>query len=206
MPNSNFDLLNQHFKVSHETFERLSLYHDLLIKWQSKINLISNETVSDIWTRHILDSIQISSYIKSLDSVIIDIGSGAGFPGLVLSILGYSNIHLIESDGKKVAFLREVSRVTKSSVTIQHKRAEDVLINNCAIILSRACSNLNQLLSLSIKNVSHETISLFHKGKNYSIEIEDAKKHWLFDYEILPSITDPNGAIIKLSNIHRRAS
>ncbi|MFW0777747.1 MAG: 16S rRNA (guanine(527)-N(7))-methyltransferase RsmG [Rickettsiales bacterium] len=203
---NHFDLLNSHLKVSHETYEKLSTYHDLLIKWQSKINLISNDTVSDIWSRHILDSLQLVPHIPSLDNTMMDIGTGAGFPGMALAIYGYNNIHLVESDGKKIVFLREVSRVTNSPVTIHHQRVEQVEIPKCDIILSRACSDLNKLLNLSIKNVSHETTSLFHKGKNYSIEIEDAKKHWSFDHEITKSITDPNGVIVKLSNICRRTS
>jgi len=206
VPDNIFDFLNQHIIVSRETFERLKIYHDLLLKWQSKINLISNDTVSNVWNRHFLDSLQITQYIPNYNNVIMDIGTGAGFPGMVIAICGYNNVHLVESDTKKISFLREVSRVTNTPVFIHHVRIEEVVIDNTQIILSRACSNLNQLINLASKNVSRETFFLFHKGKNYSNEIEDAKKSWLFDEVIFPSITDPNGVIVKLSNIRRRST
>mgnify|MGYP003395316089 CR=1 FL=1 len=205
MPDPGYDLLNRHLKVSRETFERLSVYHDLLLKWQAKINLISNDSIPDIWTRHFLDSAQLINHIPSLGASILDIGAGAGFPGMVTAILGAHDVHLVESDGKKVAFLREVSRETETPVSIHHERAENVRLDKCDIILSRACSDLNQLLRLCEKNVSRETFSLFHKGKNYSNELEDADKYWSFEQQVLPSVTDPNGVIIKLSHIHRRA-
>lgn len=205
MLDTNFELLNRHVNVSRETFKKLSLYYDLLIKWQSKINLISDQTISDIWSRHFLDSLQLLKHIpKTLKNpAMIDIGTGAGFPGMALAIYGVGEIHLIESDGKKISFLKEVSRITESKVFIHHDRIENVKLDKCDIILSRACSDLNQLLNLSSKNVSRETFSLFHKGKNYSNELEEAKKHWSFDTEIFPSVTDQNGVIVKLSNINR---
>ncbi len=203
MPDTSFELLNRYINVSRETFDRLSVYCELLLKWQSKINLISNDTIGNIWQRHILDSLQVVKYIPPNFRNIIDIGSGAGFPGMALAIYGIRNIHLIESDGKKTSFLKEAARITKTEITVYNDRAENAVIDNCDIILSRATSNLNQLLNLAYKNVSRETICLFHKGKNYSNELEEAKKYWSFDQEIFPSISDSGGVILKLSHIKR---
>lgn len=204
MPDTGHDILNQHIRVPRETLDRLSIYHNLLLKWQAKINLISNDSIPDVWSRHFLDSAQLINHLPSLDHTIMDIGSGAGFPGMVIAILGGRDIHLVESDGKKIAFLREISRETQTPVTLHHNRIENVCLEKCDVILSRACSDLNQLLKLCEKNVSRGTISLFHKGKNYSNELEDAKKYWSFESQILPSVTDKNGVIVKLSHIQRR--
>jgi len=201
-----FDLLSRHIKVSHETFERLSTYHDLLLKWQSKINLISNDTIEDCWNRHFLDSAQLINQIPDSADNILDIGSGAGFPGMVLAIISNKKCHLIESDTKKATFLKEVARLTNTNVTIYNERVENISIPQMPLITARALANLNQLLNWSEKFVSHETISLFPKGKNYSTELEDAKIEWAFDSEILPSVTDTNGVIVKLSHIKRRRS
>ena len=101
------EILKKKFSVPRETEEKLSRFHDLIIKWQSSINLISNTTIQHIWHRHILDSAQLFPLIDDKEKIITDIGSGAGFPGLILSILGCKNIHLVESDARKSAFLRE---------------------------------------------------------------------------------------------------
>jgi len=204
MPRDPFSLLNDHLHVSRETFERLKIYHDLLLKWQAKINLVSNDSVSDIWHRHFLDSLQLKKHLPKNEKAIIDIGSGAGFPGMVLSIIGVPHIQLVESDGKKTSFLHEVSRLTGAIVTIYQGRAEDIFIENAGVIIARAVAELKSLLLLTAPHVSHETICLFPKGKNYAKEIEDAKKEWLFDYEVLPSITDKQGVILRLSNLKRQ--
>ena len=201
-----FELLNEHVNVSRETFSKLSIYHDLLLKWQRKINLISPDTVANSWERHFLDSLQLLKHIPSTHGNIIDIGTGAGFPGMALAVAGIDNIHLIESDAKKVTFLKNVSRETFSPVSVLHGRMENIQLENVHIILSRACSNLTQLLELASKNVSRETFCLFHKGKNWAKEVEDANKSWEFDLTTIPSVTDSSGMIVKLSTIYRRAS
>lgn len=196
-----FELLNEHFLVSRETFGRLFLYHDLLLKWQSKINLISNDTIKDVWQRHFLDSLQLLTYIDDKEKNIADLGSGAGFPGLILALMGYKNVHLIESDTRKVAFLREVARITNTQVTIHNCRIEEANLPKIDIFTSRACAPLDKLLYLIADKVSRETICLFHKGKNYSTELEESSIRWQYDIVTMPSIVDSQGVIIKLSNI-----
>lgn len=195
--------LNEQFHVSHETFERLSVYHDLLLKWQKSINLVGTDTIGDAWNRHFLDSLQLAPYIEGQEKIIVDLGSGAGFPALPLAIYGYKNIHLIESDTRKVAFLREVARVTDTKVFIHNCRIEDNPVNKIDIYTSRACSSLETLLQLIESKVPRETICLFHKGKNYSKEDEDARKNWQYDMSVFPSISHSQGVILKLSNIRK---
>ncbi|MDE3060230.1 MAG: 16S rRNA (guanine(527)-N(7))-methyltransferase RsmG [Pseudomonadota bacterium] len=203
-PEDIFSFLNEHIPVTRETFDRLSIYYDLLLKWQKRINLVSTATLEDAWRRHFLDSLQLLDLIPDLSSILIDLGSGAGFPGLALAIAGAKNAHLIESDSKKIAFLREVSRATCTDVCIHHQRVESVILPKAEIITARACASLDELLNLSSKLLSRETICLFPKGKKYSKEIEDAKKHWEFNYRETPSITDSEGIILKLTDIKGR--
>ena len=195
--------LKSHLNVSDETFQKFSDYYDLLLKWQIKINLIGN-LYDDIWSRHFLDSVQIIKLIPDTNSKILDIGSGAGFPGMVLSILGY-DVTLVESDTKKTTFLSEVKRITKTNAKILNMRIESILKNNFDFITSRACADLDTLLEYVHPSVSHGTECIFHKGKNHLKEISDAEKKWCFQFEINPSITDSDGVILKLSNITKRA-
>lgn len=204
MPKSDFELLNKFVSVSHGTFERLEIYKNLLLKWQSSINLISPSTISDAWSRHFIDSIQLCRYIDSPKKRIIDLGTGAGFPGLVLSIVTNHEIHLVESDKKKCIFLREVSRETNANVIIHNDRIETISIPDVDIITSRACADVSQLLVWSEKIVSHGTKCLFHKGKNYSMELQDAKKEWQFHEKIHESVIEKDSVVLELSSIRRR--
>jgi 16S rRNA (guanine527-N7)-methyltransferase len=204
MQEKQFAWLNTYISVSRETFERFSVYHDLLLKWQSKINLISNDTIADIWQRHFLDSLQLLPYIENKNKVIVDLGSGAGFPAMVLAVAGYQNVHLVESDKRKAAFLREVARVTDAKVSIHNCRIEEIELPKVDIFTSRACAPLDKLLNLIANKVPRETICLFHKGKNYSIEHDEASLNWQYDMMATPSIADSQGVIMKISNLQKK--
>lgn len=195
-----FDHLNQFVTVSRETYDKLVLYYDLLLKWQPKINLVGPDTIKDAWTRHFLDSLQLLKLIPDISVRMADLGTGGGFPGMVLAIAGAGDMHLMEGDTRKIAFLREVSRITSTPVHIHHCRIEDVPVNDVKIILSRACSDIDTLLRYSSPYVSRETFCLFHKGKNFSKDIVDASEHWLFEYDSIPSVTDTQGVIVRVSN------
>ena len=199
-----FRLLNRHVNVSRETFERLERYHDLLLKWQARVNLIGPDTVSESWTRHFLDSLQLLPFLPNPEARLLDIGSGAGFPGMVLAVCGMKNITLAESDQKKVIFLKEVARVTDTEVAIHAARVEALDAPSFDVITSRACSALTTLLDYSSKFVSHETFCLFPKGRNYTKEVDDAHINWNFELETAPSVTDTQGVILKLSQVNRR--
>ena len=204
VPDDTFSWLNTHVSVSRKTFDLLNIYHNLLLKWQPKVNLVGPDTISDAWKRHFLDSLQLQNHIENYDARIVDIGTGAGFPGMVLAISGNTNIHLIESDSKKILFLREVARITKTNVIIHHDRIENVELKNVGMVISRACAPLTKLFSYSANFVSHETICLFHKGKNYSKDSEDAKNDWEFESVVLPSIADTEGVVLKITNLRKR--
>lgn len=192
-------------KVSRETFQRLETYERLLRQWQEKINLVANSTLDDIWQRHFLDSFQLLNYIEAHVSreTVVDLGSGAGFPAMVLAIAGISNIHMIESDQRKCAFLREVSRETSTSVTIHNQRIESVNLG-ADIITSRAFADLAKTLEISEKLRGENTQYLLLKPLDMDKELTEATKSWYFDHQLTPSQSDPRGAILQLRHIRRK--
>lgn len=190
--------------VSRETKEKLVHYVSLLEKWNKSVNLIAPSTVSDIWNRHIEDSLQILPLLPSEPSQILDIGSGAGLPGVVISLASDHKVTMVDSDKKKALFLKEIRRHLGASYDIICERVENIPNQKYGIVTSRACANLSELLALSHPFLEEKSYCLFHKGRNYSKEVEDAEKEWLFNLEVTPSITDNEAALLKLSNIQRR--
>lgn len=190
-------------KVSRETILNYEMYYDLLIQWNNAIPLVQEKTLNEFMIRHIIDSLQIAPALSPDEGSIVDIGTGAGFPGLALAVYGFSNITLIESNRKKTIFLNEVARKTRTKVMIMNQRAE--LVNEkYDYILSRACSSLSNLLLL-MSNVSRETSTgIFHKGASFLTELKEAELNWSFDYELRDSVTDKNSKIIIVKNVSKR--
>lgn len=182
--------------VSRETMKRLERYADLLLKWNEKINLIS--AANALWPRHIEDSAQLFSLIPNPHIRLLDIGSGAGFPGLILAILGVSDVHLVESDARKCAFLREAARITETPITIHHTRVETLELPGIDIITARALAPLSELLALAKPHLQPHSFCLFPKGKNYSIEVEEARRQWRFEAIATPSKTAESAVILTL--------
>lgn len=195
-------MLRSTFGVTDHQLDQLSVYAEILIKWQSKVNLVSPDSLPDIWTRHFIDSAQMKPLIKNGTSV-LDIGSGAGFPGMVLALIGNNKMTLVESDGKKVAFLEEVARQTKTTVKVLHARIEHCKPFNVDVVTSRACAKLSVLLEYAFPFISHETLCLFPKGKNYATEIKEAQKKWRFSFKAIPSVTDEHGAILAITQVEK---
>src|ERR1700735_2435210 len=137
----------KYIEVPRETFGRLQDYVNLLKKWQAKINLISNSTILDVWKRHIIDSGQLMKYLSESENV-IDIGSGAGFPGMVLAILGIKNMTLVESDSRKAAFLREAARVSGVKITVLCQRLESISLNSFNVITARGFASVKNMLEM----------------------------------------------------------
>ena len=192
--------------VSRETYEKLSIYEKTLIKWQSSINLISKSTINDIWVRHFLDSAQLYPITKDIEGNILDFGSGAGFPGLILAIMGHKNITLVESDQKKCTFLREVARLSETDVSILHSRIENLEFREVDLVVSRALAPLSKLISyvesFVIKSPSNKKVwpkMLFLKGKTYKNEILELKRYKDLFFDEYPSLTDEQGKIIYFS-------
>lgn len=200
------DFLRQFPAVSHETISRLSAYEKLLIEWNEKINLIAPSTVPQIWTRHFMDSYQLFDLIADKDAVLADIGSGAGFPGLVLACAGMKNIHLIESIGKKANFLREVAKELDLPVTVHNDRAEKIKGLNADIVTARAVASLRDLLPLAHKLAKPGGTMLFLKGKTAPEELTESGRYWIFNIDNKVSLSDPSGVILTIKNLKNRGA
>lgn len=189
--------------VSRETFEKLKVYQRTLEAWQKRLNLVSSLTLSNVWERHFKDSLQILPYLPSSKSKLVDLGSGAGFPGLVLAISrpDFLNVTLIESDLKKCVFLENVSRETNTPITVLNERIE-ALKNSLKfdIVTARGLAPLSFLIEYAFPLMDVNSFCLFLKGKEFESEIEDSQKKWDFNLEIFPSLTDSRGRILKITN------
>jgi 16S rRNA (guanine527-N7)-methyltransferase len=189
--------------VSRETFEK---FIALLLQWNEKVNLIANSTIDSIWQRHIEDSAQLINLIPNKQISLIDVGSGAGFPGLILSFLGVKEVHLIESDGRKVAFLKAAAELTSNKTVIHQGRIENLLPWKSDVITARAVAPLHKLIHLTYDFIMQSKHILFLKGENYQIEIDQAQHKWDFDYNLYPSITNDQARIISIKNLQTQKS
>lgn len=204
MPDTIQHIFEKHgLDVSRETLEKLETYQRLLLKWQRVINLISATTIDDMATRHFYDSAQLLKYIPNKDAVLADMGSGAGFPGMVLAILGMKNVHLIESDILKATFLREVSRETSTPIVMHDDRVEECHLPPVDVFTARALAPLVDLLKYvrMVRHENHPCYALFLKGGQYQDELTKAHKKFKFSAETFQSDTDLTGKIIKISNL-----
>ncbi len=189
--------------VSRETLRKFRSYADLLIDWQASINLVSENTLKDLWRRHVWDSVQLARFIPKDPCVITDLGSGAGFPGLMLSILLDIEVNLVDSSGKKVAFLREAARVTDANVILHQGRIEELVLPKSDLVTARALAPLGKLLNLAAPVLSAGGKCLFLKGARAEEELTDARKEWKMTVRRFPSATDANGVILSIQDIAR---
>jgi len=189
--------------VSRETLGQLEAYADLLKRWSGRINLVSHNTLGDLWRRHFLDSAQLLPFIPNKARSLVDLGSGAGFPGLVLAILGVPGIELIESDARKGVFLREAARIANASVKIVDSRIETVKPHMADVVTARACAPLDKLLPLAQRFIGPNTLCLFLKGEHAEEELTAARRGWRMSVARHPSRADPRGVILKLEQIIR---
>ena len=189
--------------VSRETLERLQAYVALLAAWNPRINLVGPRTLNDVWRRHILDSAQLYRLIPPRARILVDLGTGAGLPGLVLAILGVPEVHLFESDGRKAAFLREAARVTGTAAIVHAQRLESVPGFAADVITARALAPFPVLLDHAVKFMAAHSILLLLKGKTVAEELTQARKAWKMRATQLPSATDPSGTILRLEEVIR---
>lgn len=193
--------------VSRETLDKLQEYQALLLKWQQKINLISPNTVNQAWDRHFVDSMQIFEHLPSLNGHLVDLGSGAGFPGLVLAIMGFEHVTLIESDRRKCIFLKEVARdLNLSNVTVITDRLENVHDIKADIVTARALASLEQLIKWTTPFLKPETVLIFPKGRRYDEEISEAGLPDSVKVQIFDSVTDEEAKIVFLSGLSLNSS
>ncbi len=189
--------------VSRETLDRLAAYADLLRKWQRAINLVSRTTLPDLWRRHMYDSAQLLPLAPADTGPWLDLGSGAGFPGLVLAIMGARDMHLVESDTRKAAFLREAARITTTNVTLHTARIENVAPFPAAVVTARALAPLPKLLELAAPFLNSDSVALFPKGQDMELELTEAAKYWNMRAERQPSLTDSSGVLLRLTEVSR---
>lgn len=202
----NSDDFQRRTGVSRETLKHFELYADMLEKWQNSINLVSKSTLSDKWRRHFYDSAQLIDYITTSGKplTILDLGSGAGFPGLVLSLLGAGEVHLVEGVGKKCSFMKQVIQKTNMNATVHNERIEGMESFPVDLITSRACADLGKLLDLTFPFMTDLTECLFLKGAKSDEEIYHASKKWCFEVKKTPSKSEESGMILHLSKVKRK--
>lgn len=193
--------------VSRETLDKFKTYGDLLIKWQKAKNLVANSTLDDIWRRHFLDSAQMARPIRDVfgdkQLTIMDIGSGAGFPGLVLSTMGVGEAHMVESNGRKCIFMRQVSRETGANAQVHNQRIEEISPFPVDIITSRACARIVQLLDWATPFLNPSVEMWLLKGETADEELTEAKAYWNMTVSREKSLSDPSGAILRLRDIKK---
>ncbi len=200
------DAFREAFRVSRETLEKLAAYERLLKQWQKTINLVAASTLDDVWHRHFADSAQLIRHAPMGAGTWLDLGSGAGFPGLVLAIMNAERgptLHvLVESDSRKAAFLREASRAAATPVDILCTRIESnethAKVSSVSCVTARALAPMSRLAGLVAPYISVGATGLFLKGREVAAELDEAKRAWDLSYELRPSLTDARGRVLLL--------
>lgn len=198
--------------VSRETFRRLGLIVELLRKWQKTINLVAPATLSEVWSRHIADSLQLINHVAADSARWVDLGSGGGFPGLVvaaaLSERPGADVHLVESDTRKSAFLREVARVAELPVTVHAQRIEQVaqmLAPGTEVVSARALAPLPKLLELAEPFLAAGALGVFPKGRDAERELTEARKGWTLDCDLRASVSDREARVLLVRSARRNS-
>jgi 16S rRNA (guanine527-N7)-methyltransferase len=189
------------FPVSRETEALLARYENLLLERNQSLSLISGTTADIIWTRHFLDSAQLLPLIPQPDRPLVDMGSGAGFPGLVLAILGLPHVHLVENNMQKVAFLRGVADALGLPVTVHGMKSDTVKPFVAGTVTARALKPLDRLIGFSRRFLGDGSVCLFPKGRRAEEEMAVAARKWHMKAERFPSVTDPDSTIFRLSDV-----
>jgi 16S rRNA (guanine527-N7)-methyltransferase len=197
------EALGEQLHVSRETLERLTVYLELLRRWQRAVNLVGRGTLADPWRRHVLDCAQLAPHVPAGAATVLDLGSGAGFPGMVLSIMGLRGVHLVESDRRKAQFLREVARATGASVQVHAERIERMRGWSADVVTARALAPLPRLLVLAERFMTSDSVCLFLKGRSGARELTEARVTWHMEAEMFPSRSEPTGMVLQLRGIRR---
>jgi 16S rRNA (guanine527-N7)-methyltransferase len=198
--------------VSRETLTRLETFVDLLLQWQRTTNLISPATISNLWTRHVADSLQLLDLAPAA-KVWVDFGSGGGFPGIPVgcALAGRpgAKVHLVESNGKKAAFLREAIRVTGIPAVVHARRIEDCgdsFGDKIDVVSARALAPLKILCDQAFPLIAKGAVGLFPKGQDVAAELTEAAKYWRVEARTVPSRTSPDGCIVVIDGLTRLKS
>lgn len=197
--------------VSRETWERLDILVAQLLKWQKTINLVAPKTLDEVWTRHVADGLQILDVAPSSAKVFVDLGSGGGFPGLVLAAAlaerPGAHVHLIESDQRKSAFLREAARAMRVPATVHNARIESALAawpHGGDVVTARALAPLKKLIELAYPLLKVGTVGIFPKGQDVESELTEATKYWSLSSKLVPSRTEGAARLAVVSEVRPR--
>ena len=193
--------------------DKLVAYHGLILHWQARLNLISAPSVENIWHRHFFDSAQLSAHLvkyptESAEHLIVDIGSGAGFPGLILAIMGHGPLHLVEVNQRKAVFLQQAARQLDLKVTVHAHRIEEIipkLGRRAHCVTARAVAPLDRLLDHAAPLLAPGGVCLMPKGRNWDEEVRRAEDRWSFDLMALDSQTDRDGKILRIAELSPRS-
>lgn len=211
MPQSNWALIApyaQYFARSEaEVLADLESYAQLLAKWQRIQNLVSRETLADVWTRHFADSLQVLKLLDQADNTVLDLGSGGGFPALPLAIAGKGldrRFILVEPTSRKASFLRTVARELSLNVRVEDRRIEDIDSRETGevdVITSRALASLSRLCAMAAPFFGPGTRAIFHKGREHVEELVESGALWHHDVVLVKSDTDQRGVLVELKNL-----
>ncbi len=196
-----FAEINNFFALNLEQKKSLEGYVFKLLDENGKYNFIGKSTIDQMWSRHILDCAQLMQFIKNPQKKFADLGSGAGLPGVVLSLLGLKEIHLIEKSFRKADFLRKIKNISPNRIFVQQAKLEELENINFDCIMSRALAPLDKLLEYCQKFLKDDGYCLFLKGKNLPLEISQAKQKFSFEFELFPSLTSRESNIIRINKI-----
>jgi len=188
--------------VSRETRERLEAYAACLTQWQERMNLVGRSTMADLWRRHMQDSAQLLRHIPRGCRRLVDLGSGAGFPGLVLSIMGVQGVELVENDQKKAGFLRAAALASGSDVVIHACRAEDLPVGHADVVTARALAPLDRLVPMVAPLLTEGSVAILPKGSSLEGELKAVARHWHLWYSRHTSMTDPRGSILVIDRLY----
>jgi 16S rRNA (guanine527-N7)-methyltransferase len=198
------------YGVSRETLDRLKAYDELLLDWSSRHNLIARSTIEDRWARHYRDSAQLDALLPADAKSLVDLGSGAGFPGLVLAALGAPRglqVALVESIGKKAAFLDEAIRATAlGNVRVLPQRIESITIPPPDVATARAVAHLDKLLAYADEFADENTVLIFPKGQDVEGELTEAAKSWHMKVDRRPSVTSPGSTILVIRDFRPKGA
>jgi len=192
--------------VSRETRQRLDVFERLLIKWNARINLIARADQDQIWSRHIADCLQLVALVQPGIDRAIDLGSGAGFPGLILAIATGVRFHLVEADQRKAAFLREAIRATDAPAEVVAQRIEALEIVPASLVTARALAPLPKLLALAHPLLATNGVALFLKGRDVEQELTAASREWHMHVQRVASHTQPGASILQITGLYRVGS
>ncbi len=193
--------------VSRESWSRIEEFVALLVQWQQRTNLVSPNSLPQIWARHVIDSLQLLPLLPPATRLIADLGSGGGFPAIPLAIASGAEFHLYESIAKKAAFLREAGRIGRCKVTIHNHRLENLsavkVLPQIEVVTARALAPLRELLQLAEPFLKNGAKAFFHKGADCDAELTEASKYWKIKAERHSSLTDSSAVILEVREAYR---